>query len=122
MESLRLRMGTCLTAVLIAAALAGPVRPLRGQNSGVPELRPPNSGPINLRIINQTPGTLYDTIGKVAGIDVVWVPEAKAQSEKGRFTVEMSKATIREALDKVASVTKTSWKPVSATSISVGLP
>ena len=119
MESMRRSFGTCLMAVLAAAILGGPLESLRGQDRRVPELRPLNSDPINVRMIGQTPRTLYETIAKLTGINVLWDPEAKAQSETGKFTVELSKATLREALDKVASVTKTSWKPVSDTTVSV---
>jgi hypothetical protein len=46
--------------------------------------------------------------------------EAKQQSATARFTVELPKGTtLREALDKVAAVTKTSWTPISDTTIAV---
>ena len=121
MESLRTRLYKCLMAVLVAAVLTGPVAPLRGQDKSVQELRPLNSEPINLLMTNQTPRTLYETVAKIAGIDVLWDPEARAQSEAARFNVKLSNATLREALDKVAALTKTSWKPASATTIAVAL-
>jgi hypothetical protein len=70
-------------------------------------------------MVGQTPDTLYETIAKYAGINVLWDPEAKAQAKAARFTLELSKATLREALDKLASMTKTSWKPISENTISV---
>jgi general secretion pathway protein D len=108
-------------AVLAAAVLTGPVAPLHGQDKSVQELRPLNSDPINLLMTNQTPRTLYETVAKIAGVDVLWDPEARAQSETARFNVKLSNATLREALDKVAALTKTSWKTVSATTIAVAL-
>jgi general secretion pathway protein D len=121
MKGLQRRIGMCWIAVLAAAILAGQAGSLRAQDRRAPELRPVNSDPISFRMIGQTPATLYETIARLAGIQVLWAPEAKAQSETGRFTVEASKATLREALDKVASVTNTSWKPASGTTISVAL-
>jgi hypothetical protein len=119
MESMRKRFGACLMAILVATILIGPLECLRGQDKRTPELRPLNSNPITVRIIEQTPRTLYETVAKFADINILWDRETKAQSETGRFTVEVSKATLREALDKVASVTKTSWKPISGTTIFV---
>lgn len=121
MESSRRRLCECLMAVLAAAVLTGPIAPLRGQDKSLPELRPLDSDPINLRVTNQTPRTLYETVANAAGIDVLWDPEARAQSETARFNVKLSNATLREALDMVAALTKTSWKPASATTIVVAL-
>lgn len=119
MESSRRHLCECLMAVLAAAVLTSPVAPLRGQDKSLPELRPLNSDPINLRVTNQTPRTLYETVANTAGIDVLWDPEAGAQSETARLNVKLSNATLREALDMVAALTKTSWKPASATTIVV---
>jgi hypothetical protein len=119
MESMRKRFGACLMAILVATILIGPLEFLRAQDKRTPELRPLNSNPITVRIIEQTPRTLYETVAKFADINILWDRETKAQSETGRFTVEVSTATLREALDKVASVTKTSWKPISGTTIFV---
>jgi hypothetical protein len=119
MESMRKRFGACLMALLIAAILIGPLAFLRGQDKRTPELWPLNSNPITVRIIGQTPRTLYETVAKLADINILWDRETRAQSETGRFSVEVPKTTLREALDKVASVTKTSWKPISGTNIFV---
>src|SRR5215475_7617489 len=117
MESMLKRFGACLMALLVAAILIGPLEALHGQDKRAPELRPLNSNPITVRMVGQTPFTLYETVAKLTDIHVLWDRETRAQSETGRFTVEVSKATLREALDKVASVTKTSWKPISGTTI-----
>ena len=45
-------------------------------------------------LYKETPGTLYETLGKIGGIDILREPDAKAQSATGRFTVEVQKATI----------------------------
>ena len=119
MESMRKRFGACLMALLVAAILISPLEALHGQDKRAPELRPLNSNPITVRMIGQTPHTLYETVAKFADINVLWDRETRAQSKTGRFTVELSTATLGEALDKVASVTKTSWKPISGTTIFV---
>lgn len=121
MESMRRRLSTFFIALFVAAILAGPLS-LRGQDKGVPELRPLYPHPITLHLHGQPPCVIYETIAKLTGISVVWAPEAEAQSETGSFTVEFSKVPLREALDKVASVTKTSWKATSGTTVSVTFP
>ena len=41
----------------------------------VPELRPLNAQPINLKMNNQPPKVLFETVGKLAGINVLFDPE-----------------------------------------------
>src|SRR5579885_522758 len=41
----------------------------------VPELRPPNRDLINITIHNQPVKVLFETIGKMAGINVLWDPD-----------------------------------------------
>ena len=41
----------------------------------VPELRPLNPVPINLKMNNQPPKVLFETVGKLAGINVLFDPE-----------------------------------------------
>jgi hypothetical protein len=116
----RNRMNQWLRCAILAAAVStAAIGQLRGQDKRAPELHPLNSEPISIRIISQTPGTLYETIARLVGISVVWDPEAKAQSATARFSVDISKASLREALDMVATVTKTSWIPTSDTTIAV---
>lgn len=115
MKSNRIHIFMCLMAALIAVALVGPVTPLRGQEPS--ELRPLNAAPITIRINDQTPRILYETLAKLAGVDVVWDPKTQPQSETATFTIALSKVSLREALDKVAATTNTSWKPASATTI-----
>ena len=119
MDLLRRSISKLSIALLVTAVSIGH---LPGQDKRVPELHPLTSDPLPaLRMVSQTPGTLYETIARFTGINVVWDPaEEKQQSATARFTVELSKGTtLREALDKVASATKTSWTPISDTTISV---
>jgi general secretion pathway protein D len=81
----------------------------------VPELRPINQEPINLRM-NATPKLLFETVAKLAGLNILWDPEYSPQT-KGNSSVELSNATLEEALDYVAVLTKSYWKPLSPNTI-----
>src|SRR5437660_221955 len=48
----------------------------------VPELKPLKTDPINLVLRNQPPKVLYETVGKVAGINVLFDPDFVQQSNK----------------------------------------
>src|SRR5947209_484577 len=78
-----------------------------------PELKPLNPVPIkNLTINNQPVKVLFETIGKVAGINVLWDPEYQ-QPAKNLFSISFEDATIEQALDYIAVLTKSYWKPLS---------
>lgn len=82
----------------------------------VPELKPLNQQPINLKMNNQPAKVLFETVGKLAGINVLFDPEytpGKPQS------IELNGATLDDALDYVGLITKSFWKPVSANAIFV---
>ena len=65
---------------------------------------------------NQPPKVLYETVGKLAGINVLFDP----QMQPGRnANLDLSNVTLDEALDYVALLTKTFWKPISANAIFV---
>lgn len=75
----------------------------------LPELRPLNPERINLKMNNQPPKILFETVAKVAGINVIWDPEY----QQGRnLSLDLSNATLEEALDDVAILTKSFWKPL----------
>ncbi len=105
--------------VVFVAALGMAMAPLQGQEAAAPELRPRFAQPITVHIARQTPRTLYETIAKLAGINVLWDSETRPQSETATFTLEMNDASLRDVLDKVAATTNTSWKVLSATTILV---
>jgi general secretion pathway protein D len=75
----------------------------------LPELRPLNPERINLKMNNQPPKVLFETVAKVAGINVIWDPEY----QPGRnLSLDLSNSTLEEALDDVAILTKSFWKPL----------
>ena len=81
-------------------------------------LRPQVVTPIHLKILNQQEKVLYETVGKLIGVNVLWDPEI-TPPVKNQFTIEFSNATPEQALNQVAAATKTYWKPISATTIYV---
>jgi len=83
----------------------------------VPELRALNQQPINLKMNNQPTKVLFETVGKLAGINVLFDPEFKSEG-KGQ-SLELTGATLNEALDYLAIVTKSFWKPLSGNTIFV---
>jgi hypothetical protein len=119
MDSMRRSIGKRSIAILAAAVSAGTIGHLRGQDKRVPELHPKNSDPITLTIKNQPPSVIYTSIALIAGINVVFDPEAKQLLNTVHVSLRLSNATLREALDNVATVTKTFWIPISGTTIAV---
>jgi general secretion pathway protein D len=85
----------------------------------VPELKPLNPTPIHdLKINGQPVRVLYETIGKVAGINVLWDPEFQAPP-RNTFNIDFQNSTLEQALEDIAVITKTYWKPLSANTIFV---
>jgi general secretion pathway protein D len=82
----------------------------------VPELRALNPQPVNLKMNNQPVKVLYETVGKLAGVNVLFDSEFK---ETNKQSIELTGATLGDALDYLAVVTKTFWKPLSGNTIFV---
>ena len=82
----------------------------------VPELKPITNTIPQLKMNNQPLKVLYETVGKLAGINVLFDPQMQA----GRNTnLDLSNVTLEQALDYIALLTKTFWKPVSSNAIFV---
>jgi general secretion pathway protein D len=84
----------------------------------VPELKPLNPEPIRLKMNSQPVKVLFETVGKLAGINVVWDPEY-TPPQKNSISVEFDNSTIDQALDAVAVLTKSFWKALSPSTIFV---
>ncbi|MGD0002171.1 MAG: cohesin domain-containing protein [Bryobacteraceae bacterium] len=82
-----------------------------------PELRPAPAQPLDLKISNQSMKTLYDTVGTMAAVNVLFDPELTSDNKK--FSLDLKNSSLEEALDYVALLTHTFWKPVSANAIFV---
>ena len=81
-------------------------------------------GPIDLAPIAETPITLkltedtkviYETIGKLAGINVLFDPDYTSR----RVKIELNGVTLNEALDILSLESKTFWRPVTGNTIFV---
>ena len=82
----------------------------------VPELKPVTNQISLLKMNNQPPKVLYETVGKLAGINVLFDP----QMQPGKnANLDLNNVTLQEALDYTALLTKTYWKPVGSNAIFV---
>jgi general secretion pathway protein D len=86
---------------------------------GPPELKPALRRIPSIKLNNQPPRVLYESIGKIAGITTVIDPDGLGQVQTRNFNVEMGETTVEQAFDYVALLTHTYWKPISTTSIFV---
>ena len=88
---------------------------------GPPVLRPINNQISNLKMNNQTSRVIYESIGKLAGINVLFDPAGidTLGSTTRNFNLDLNNATLEEALQYVALVTHTFWKPISRNAIFV---
>jgi general secretion pathway protein D len=89
-----------------AASAEGPVEgPLA---SMPPEIRPLSRAPISLHMSNDAK-IVFDTIGKLAGLTVVYDPDFPAR----RIPIALDGVTIEQALDIASLESKAFWKPVT---------
>ena len=87
-----------------------------GRLLAVPELKPLNPDAVkNLKINGQSAKVVFDTIGKVAGINVLWDPEYTAPPKP--MNVDFNDSTLEQSLDYVSVITKSYWKPLSPNTI-----
>lgn len=78
----------------------------------VPILRPLSTELIDLKITNR-PRTLFETVGMVAGINVVFDPDYNSQQTITQpVQIDLHRTTIDAALDQICLVTKSFWKPL----------
>lgn len=95
-------------------------RPLTGLQKRVQEAQ----GPVDLAPISNLSITLkmtedskidYETVGKLAGINVLFDPDYTSR----RIKVELNGVTLQEALEIIALESKTFWRPVTPNTIFV---
>ncbi len=82
-----------------------------------PELKPTIRRIPSLIMNNQPPRVLYETVGDLAGIHVVFDPTYTPA--KPGFNVNLGPSDFERALDYLALITHTYWKPVSSDTIFV---
>lgn len=98
------------------AQLAGRARQKPDRLTPPAVLTPAYRDPMNLRMANQSPRVLFETVAKLAGIDVLFDPGYRPGAN---VSVNLRGASLEEALDFIAVLTRSSWKPVSPTVIQV---
>ena len=81
---------------------------------GPVELAPIANTPITLKLSEDTK-TIYETIGKLAGINVLFDPDYTSR----RIRVDLNGVTLQEALEITALESKTFWRPVTPNTIFV---
>ena len=79
-----------------------------------PELKPLSRAPVNLTMTNDVK-VVYDTIGKLAGLTVIYDPDLQAK----RIHVELNNLTLEQALEITSLESKSFWKPVTENVIMV---
>ena len=84
------------------------------ETEGPVELEPISNTPLTLRMTTTT-DNVYKTIGKLAGINVLFDMDYKPQ----RITIELDEVPLRDALRMVALESKTFWRPISNKAIFV---
>ena len=82
--------------------------------SGPVELAPISQTPITLKLTEDTK-TVYETIGKLAGINVLFDPDYTSR----KIRVDLNGVTLEEALEITALESKTFWRPVTPNTIFV---
>jgi general secretion pathway protein D len=73
-----------------------------------PEIRPLSRAPINLKMANDAK-IVYDTIGKLAGLTIIYDPDFPAR----RISADLNNVTLEQALEIVSLESKAFWKPVT---------
>jgi general secretion pathway protein D len=73
-----------------------------------PEIKPLSRAPISLHMSNDAK-IVFDTIGKLAGLTVVYDPDFPAR----RIPVDLTNVTLEQALEIVSLESKAFWKPVT---------
>jgi len=72
------------------------------------EIKPLSRAPINLKMSNDSK-IVFDTVGKLAGLTVIYDPDFPAR----RISVELTNVTLEQALDIVSLQSKSFWRPVT---------
>jgi general secretion pathway protein D len=80
--------------------------------TGPIDLAPISNVPITLKLTEDTK-MIYETVGKLAGINVLFDPDYTSR----RVKVELNGVTLEEALQIIALESKTFWRPVTPNTI-----
>lgn len=83
-----------------------------------PELKPPKRRVGPVRMNNQPMNIIYATVANIAEVNVVWDSTYTRDPNK-RFDVDIPEMSAEQAFDFIATITRTFWKPLNATTIFV---
>ncbi len=81
---------------------------------GPVELAPISNVPITMKATDKS-NVIYETVGKLAGINVLFDPDYTARQVR----IELNGVTLEEALEIISFETKTFWRPVTPNTIFV---
>src|SRR5256886_11754665 len=107
-----------------AAKAPGPKATAAPAPSGLQQRVQEAQGPVELATISNIPITLkltedtkviYETVGKLAGINVLFDPDYTSR----RVKIELNGVTLEQALQIIALESKTFWRPVTPNTIFV---
>ena len=84
------------------------------ETTGPVELAPVSQTPIILKLTEDSK-TVYETIGRLAGINVLFDPDYTSR----RIKVDLNGVTLEQALEITALESKTFWRPVTSNTIFV---
>ena len=110
------------TQKMINDAGSAPSQPRSAAPTGLEKRVEEAQGPVDLAAISNVPITLkltedtkviYETVGKLAGINVLFDPDYTSR----RIKIELNGVTLQEALEIVALESKTFWRPVTPNTI-----
>ena len=88
-----------------------------GALAAPPELKPISKRIDMLKINNQPPKVLFETLGKMAGVNVVFDPQFGTAGGRANFNVDLSNSNLESALDYLCVLTKAFWKPMNENTI-----
>jgi general secretion pathway protein D len=95
-----------------AAPPASGVQKRLDEAGGPVELATISNTPINLKITEDSK-VIYETVGKLAGINVLFDPDYTSR----RVKIELNNVSLEEALGIIALESKTFWRPVTPNTI-----
>jgi general secretion pathway protein D len=90
------------------------LRRMLDQAQGPVELAPISNAPITLKLTEKT-NVIYETVGKLAGINVLFDPEYTPRQVR----IELNGVTLEQALQIISLESKTFWRPVTPNTIFV---
>jgi general secretion pathway protein D len=86
-----------------------------GDVAGPAELKPTSNEPITIHVPSEDSKVVYQTIGKIAGINVLFDPDYTGK----RVQVDLQNVSLLDALHILGVLSNTFWRPVTSNTIFV---